>query len=112
MTDYSKMSDFEINVAVLKLTAYYDEISPLSKIGSPVVAWGDGANWHEFDACNSGKDAWPIIENHDIGIKKQTNGQWVATQPGGEYPQYHKQPLRAAMIVFLMMKDAENAPAI
>ncbi|MGL5967489.1 MAG: phage protein NinX family protein [Kluyvera sp.] len=113
--DYSKMSDKEIN----KLVAFalgckevvpdifmsddrrYEFDKPKNKSG----------NKFYFDPCNEVADAWPIIVLNGIGIKKQSNGMWCATRQGGLYPQYHENPLRAAMVVFLHMQDSANVPA-
>jgi len=120
MTDYSKVSDFEINVAVFE--ALHN--------GSPDYKEGDNgamtlisfeadviggeiieieAERGAFNPCNNPADAWPIIAENGIGIRKQSNCLWCVSRQGGLYPQYHENPLRAAMIVFLMMQDASHA---
>ncbi|HEO1670808.1 TPA: DUF2591 family protein [Klebsiella aerogenes] len=60
-----------------------------------------------FNPCNNPADAWQIIESNGIGMRKQSNGLWCATRMGGAYPIYDDKPLRAAMIVFLMMQEAK-----
>lgn len=97
--DYSKMSDFEINCDIARLMGY--------------TAKGFIHDLHSgvWNPCNNPADAWPIIVDNSIGIKKQSNGLWVSSRHGGMYPQYHENPLRAAMIVFLMMQDSANVPA-
>lgn len=65
--------------------------------------------------CNNPNDAWPIIVENEIDlISPVSNGtsEWQAVkfEPiglGREVLNCHKSPLRAAMIVFLMMKDGE-----
>ena len=118
MKDYSKMSDFEINSAVAQLSLWKkkdcEEIHGDEKRG--VVSWADGANWHVFDPCNNPSDAWPIIHGNDIMLNPNCADElWKAEQgfrekPSGFYDvatAYNKNPLRAAMIVYLMMKDEE-----
>lgn len=97
MTDYSKMSDLEINIMVSK--SLYGELS----------------NWHKgelnegvVDYCNNPSDAWPIIASGRIGLNF-VNGIWRAqSMMTGWIELCHENPLRAAMIVYLMMKESEN----
>jgi len=109
------MSDFEINSAVHN--ANLREPYSLVIMGDDRIAWTK-ENGSQIitekvpyskngvhDYCNNPADAWPIIFENGIGLRKQSNGLWVASQPGEKLPQYHKNPLRAAMLVFLMMKD-------
>lgn len=116
--DYSKMSDFEINLRVAEIVVDYDCISRLPYVDM-AVHWGDGANWHVFNPCNNPADAWPIITDKRISI------MFDSTMPEyeGEYHewcdaisscqkfgiQHQSKPLRAAMIVFLMMQESKNA---
>lgn len=114
MTDYSKMSDFEINKAVaiqLGMKPFCETTGWQGLTSEPYVdAIVRGAGrMGAFNPCNNPSDAWPIIVDSRIGIRKQkSNGLWVATQEGGNYPKYDDNPLRAAMIVYLMMKESEN----
>ena len=72
------------------------------------------------DYCNSPSDAWPIIVENKIslihtdntwfaGIPNLDEGCWYfAPDDDGEcvqFESYDKNPLRAAMIVFLMMQE-------
>lgn len=130
MKDYIKMSDFELNSAVAQLSLWKkkdcEEIHGDEKRG--VVSWADGANWHVFDPCNNPSDAWPIIIANKIRISPVMhmsddngeylcNGEWEAgtlwSEDGAFYnSKYHcfsdENPLKAAMIVYLMMKDEEK----
>ncbi|MGP2833579.1 phage protein NinX family protein [Serratia nevei] len=101
MNDYSKMSDFEIDKAVAEITG---DSKPTDE------EWG--INRIIPDYCNNPSDAWPIIVENKINIEWH---EWK----GGEFKpyalnnetmksSYDDKPLRAAMIVFLMMKDAES----
>ena len=129
MTDYSQMSDFEINKAVADIamngTWHLRPEHPENKTGG----WLYGSNGIETnplpDYCNSPTDGWPIIiENKIAIIPDSADGEWVAfnefTLCEGDWmfasdPERHvngSNPLRAAMIVFLMMKGAIDAPAI
>lgn len=113
-TDYSKMSDFEINLRVAEIVVDYDCISRLPYTDM-AVHWGDGANWHVFNPCNNPADAWPIIHDNRIGvIPAPCYGEWKAAHRAvgddgtPHHFTQHTNPLRAAMIVFLLMQDARN----
>lgn len=112
MNKYTELSDFEVNKRVAEklgaewfiTTTVWDEL---------VVMVGSKC----FKPCNNPSDAMPIIiENEislifDTGCKEWTAGvaYWVdgyEWQVSGEVRKNN--PLRAAMEVFLMMKDAEN----
>ncbi|HGM6831986.1 TPA: phage protein NinX family protein [Serratia marcescens] len=125
MTDYSKMSDFDINkmVAVslgnILVTRPYDEIS-----GNAVtyqVTKSRGLNKEGLivyssevirkDFCNNPADAWPIIAESGIGVVPNKKDPYAWDLSSGMLrgiKHSDANPLRAAMIVFLMMKDAEK----
>ncbi|MBG0644835.1 DUF2591 family protein [Enterobacter kobei] len=107
--DYSQLSDFEINKRVAQLhggfaltLAVHDE-PPSGKSFDP----------GRFDPCHNPADAWPIIVGSKINIRFGAEGMACEAQfmqYGHESVEcYHANPLRAAMIVFLMMQDANNA---
>ena len=110
MTDYSKMSDFEINKCVAKiyggfaLTLAVHNESPSGKSFDP----------GRFDPCNNPADAWPIIVNNGISLECIVVNRHEKTWRAQLKPAYvkhrvnHKNPLRAAMIVFLMMQEKNN----
>lgn len=121
MSKYEKMSDFEIN----KLTAICSGLDYL------VSACGRFLSVESkiFDPCNNPNDAWPIIGGCGIStISLEGTMAWfacsdvkfetVCMSPDGsdngvscmdaKNESYHTNPLRAAMIVFLMMKDGEQ----
>ena len=104
--NYENMSDFEINAAVsmhaLWKNRHCEEVDCNDKTG--VVSWADGANWHEFNPCNDPSDAWPIIVESKIDIQHR-DGFGTPCARNCEHMCAHKNPLRAAMIVFLMMRD-------
>ncbi|EMX0767967.1 phage protein NinX family protein [Citrobacter freundii] len=100
--DYSKLSDFEINSAV--------SMALLDKSANPsarYVAIGD--------YCNNPADAWPILlENHIAVVPyRHTLPQAWPTAFGmaSKFMTEHANPLRAGMIVFLMMQESANVPA-
>lgn len=103
MTDYSQLSDFEINKRVAKSIYSVSFVEPLSRTVS--VSGGKRL----FDPCNNPSDAWPIIIGNRINIRFGAEGMACEAQfmqYGHESVEcYHANPLRAAMIVFLMMQE-------
>lgn len=124
MKDYASMSDFEINSAVHNalLSEPYsmlfmgnDRIEWTSKDGRKIVT--DRVPYTKngvHDYCNNPADAWPIITENRIGIIPAPDaGKWKSAhrEVGEDDTPYHftqsDNPLRAAMIVFLMMREGE-----
>ncbi|EOV9596819.1 phage protein NinX family protein [Cronobacter dublinensis] len=113
--DYSQLSDQEINLLVAKIQ-HPDKTFIESKTRSPSVVMLNHINmW--IDYCNNPADAWPIISKHRISIEfdgdNSTEPQttWCHTTNLGRTigTQYQKNPLRAAMINFLMMQEGQHA---
>jgi hypothetical protein len=118
MTDYSKMIDFEIN----KLVAIQLGMKPFcettgwqgltSKPYVDVIVRGAG-RMGAFNPCNNPSDAWPIIVENNIAIVpcRHAIPQAWPTKFGmaSKFLVEDRNPLRAAMIVYLMMKESENA---
>ena len=99
MKDYSKMSDFEINKAVT--TALGMDVSGATEENN--IMYG-----YVPDICNNPSDAWPIINIERIGVYPSEGPDfmpWIAAK--NAFSVTDKNPLRAAMIVYLMMKEAE-----
>lgn len=99
---YAEMSDFEINKAVGMATGEATVSEPVFK---QVIR---NSNGREFNPCNSWADAGPIIVENGIGLmpfKKSPAKAW-STSAGllGNANVQHANPLRAAMIIFLMMR--------
>ena len=117
--DYSKLSDYEINRRVLALKS---ELKPLGyddrvdKSSAGVVDINGYYHWYDF--CNNPADAWPIIQENGISVVRDYD-EWVALagveSRHGEadhfshcYQKAPDKPLRAAMIVYLMMQEGER----
>ncbi|EFC4463149.1 DUF2591 domain-containing protein [Escherichia coli] len=125
--DYSQLSDFEINVAVFEAIHNGSPDYKEGENGDMVfvsfegdIVNGDAVEVEvergSFNPCANPADAWPIIVENRIGIiPAPENGLWKAAhrKVGSDSTPYHmtqdENPLRAAMIVFLMMQDANNA---
>lgn len=128
--DYSKLSDFEINKLVaIANRLLVQEIDDSKSTGMtskyhelrPHTVWvSDGENpWEQFAPTLCWEDAGPIIQASGISIVKYGHGMWLASSDaycvdGVEWQidgEAHQNPLRAAMIVFLMMQESANVPA-
>lgn len=120
MKSYSEMSDFEINCAVGKLmpnaVCFNDDGEPYTLEPDSCPAYsGSDFNEVNFEPCNSWADAGPIIMKSLIGIKPVSlfvgGHRWFAFEgdAGKEFnlKAADNNPLRAAMIVFLMMQESK-----
>lgn len=135
-TDYSKMSDFEIDKAVADALGIDYEIaimfvSPVDKInGNHVEEYvrkkitSNEKHWRRFSPTRIPNDAWPIIVGNKISIVSLDN-KWIAAPTetvidgvtgdsevcfyASSDAVFDVNPLRAAMIVFLMMQESKNA---
>ncbi|ECO5948701.1 DUF2591 domain-containing protein [Salmonella enterica] len=123
--NYSKLSDFEINCLVAKATGHkpldaevgYQGTQETGNITAAIVR---GPRWiGGFDPCNSPANAWPIIVGKKLSLinaddkwlcvpeDEPVNGvtgdavHMIYSGDGVE----HENPLRAAMIVFLLMQE-------
>lgn len=101
--DYSKLSDCEIaHMVAHKLPGRY--------ITYPYHVM-DSETEEKFDPCNNPADAWPIITENRISIvwdcSEDASAEWwnAFDQFDDCRVQYQSIPLRAAMIVFLMMQE-------
>ncbi|EAB7564153.1 DUF2591 domain-containing protein [Salmonella enterica subsp. enterica] len=109
--DYSQLSDAEI---AQKVWFWWNENiehdNTLCGMSGGKMLYVKNEVWTVFDPCNNQADAWPIIESNRISILNRYEGDWKAEKEWGE-SLFHVacNPLRAAMIVFLMMQDANNA---
>lgn len=108
MNDYSKVSDYEINWRVAEEKGL--SVDHNASVTLPQTYCGHDENgcryeWGMRDYCNNPADAWPIIEKEKISLTPLKEG-WLTGFSGKDVVDL--KPLRAAMIVFLMMKDAEK----
>lgn len=109
--NYEEMSDFEINAAVAERLGVDFEVHESCiyarvKLGGDNVVSVSGI----VDYCNNWADAGPVIEENNIWIQPDMigDGLWHCYDREDEFHSKHANPLRAAMIVFLMVKDAEK----
>lgn len=123
MKKYSDKSDFEINLAVAHIVlgaVSYDWNSDVKLVKRYVS--DDCGPYMDFNPCNNPADAMPIIIENGISLIN-SDGVHFAAAPGcgiegylgGDTVGYgsrkyseNENIYRAAMEVFLMMKDVEN----
>ena len=123
--NYEEMSDFEINSLVIRILLrgqfieYHEqEVDELLEIvgfdGASSVARFTTrlGSKQKFDGCNNPSDAWPVIVENKINITYHSDGDACAEvfceSTNDWISVVCKKPLRAAMICFLKMKDAEQ----
>ncbi len=122
--DYSKLSDFEINSAVHN--AKLDQPYSLSFMGNDRIAWKrnngetiitDKIGYSKngvLDYCNNAADSWPIITENMIALKPVKlfvgGHRWFASMGDNDLTEKFSDanPLRAAMICYLMMRESER----
>ncbi|EOY5443403.1 phage protein NinX family protein [Cronobacter dublinensis] len=103
--DYSKLSDRDIDAMVLQ-QIYGNQASDKDIMRS----WLRG----RFKYTTNPADAWPIIQENRISIYPQADyegSKWLSSCIDSELEMEisDENPLRAAMIVFLLMKENQNA---
>lgn len=108
MNKYTELSDFEINLLVAQSVlpeTQYDVIKQTMDIIQFLV---DGSfGYRFFDPCNNPSDAMPIINEYGVSLIYQDRKFQFATNDGN-IECCITNPLKAAMIIFLCVKDAEN----
>ncbi|HCY1989899.1 phage protein NinX family protein [Escherichia coli] len=120
--DYSQLSDFEINVKVFEAIHNGSPDYKEGENGDMVfvsfegdIVNGDAVEVEvergSFNPCANPADAWPIIMENMISVcayKRANPGMkalsWWEADSFGEHITLDDNPLRAAMIVFLMMQ--------
>lgn len=127
MMDYSQLSDFEINVAVFEAIHNGSPDYKEGENGDMVfvsfegdIVNGDAVEVEvergSFNPCANTADAWPIITENNISIILDNPSMPCATDnardlfddAGPNVGVAYDNPLRAAMIVFLMMQENQN----
>lgn len=130
--DYSKMSDFEINCKVARAAdlegmMFFDVDSsfcagPVWSVPSGISDDGFSVSrGNPFNPCNKPADAWPIILGQKLSLIN-ADDQWLCVPDDtavegttGDEVQIiysgdghaNSNPLRAAMVVYLMMQEAK-----
>lgn len=125
MKDYSKMSDAEIAMRVacsIDGVDVDDNGIPRYAVDCYLYNSANSIKWLRvgddefefFNPCNNPSDALPVILESRISLRPDDmyeeaphSGYWRADNETGNHC-HHENPLRAAMIVYLMMKDEEK----
>ena len=106
MMNYEKMSDNELNMMVADLRGGYagnvHDSESMVKVSDPNSG---GLFYMEVDYCNNPSDAMPILIEMKIGFKWLNGSCTASSVLRGYHESTSDNPLRAAMVVFLMMKD-------
>tara|TARA_S200002703_G_scaffold101771_1_gene88200 strand:+ start:1736 stop:2089 length:354 start_codon:yes stop_codon:yes gene_type:complete len=107
--NYENKSDLEINklVAQAKGLIINDDQGASLKAKSSSVLVNCITEQFEFNPCNNPSDAWPIIAENKINLFLEESFCTAAKLGESESEDIcvqHKNPLRAAMIVYLMMQ--------
>ena len=121
MRDYSKMSDAEIAMRVacsIDGVDVDDNGIPKYAVDCYLYNSANSIKWLRvgddefefFNPCNNPSDAWPIIVANKIWIQPDMvgDGLWHCMDCNDDIHAKDMNPLRAAMIVYLMMKDEEK----
>ncbi|ABU78302.1 DUF2591 domain-containing protein [Cronobacter sakazakii] len=105
--DYSQLEDTEITIRVGETLGW----SPYFINGDGSVVFRDdrGRLKGRKNYCNNPADAWPIIVENKISISNGGAERWTANDVGIDNLYKDKNPLRAAMIVFLLTRAAHHA---
>ena len=107
--NYEDMSDFEINKCVAEAAGM--ELSSDHSgacVGVVRRSIGSRPNYGHVNYCSNPSDAWPIILENKITIfspnDTHDDSLWMAELD--ESHMFSANPLRAAMIAFLMMQES------
>lgn len=108
--NYEEMSDNEINEQVADLMGGYAGNVHCRETKVKVKdAATNGMFYMEVDYCNNPSDAWPIILANRINVYASEGPDFMPWMAGcGGVMVSNKNPLRAAMIVFLMMQEQDK----
>ena len=114
MKDYRKMSDFEICGYVSMYEHGFSWIEFDDEMSSHVKCGNEGSPGFAIvevkDYCNNPSDAWTIIIENSITFNYDTAQVHVGSyfSDTAKVSENRSKALRAAMIVYLMMKDGEK----
>lgn len=107
--NYSKMTDGEISVLVCRLEypKYAAVLHPHNPKGAQYTrCFGSIGHKFGFFPVSKAEDGFQIAVRNRIAIAPASKTTWEARHESGATAR-HKNPLRAAMIVYLMLRDRE-----
>lgn len=108
--NYEEMSNLEINRLVAdRVGGYLGDTGDWMSNGVKCKDC-DGFGYYEQDYCDNPNDAWPIIVSNKISTNHVKDNTWLAIYADhlDIFKTLDENPLRAAMICFLEMKDSEK----
>jgi len=111
MKDYGSWTDLEVNKAVASLDGMGRVFNQADISNNAIDCYGSSGNYYgTVDYCNNPSDSWPIIQRNNIATQpRPSSEEWFAFSIcESEFEVSDKNPLRAAMIVCLMMNEAEQ----
>lgn len=107
--NYQTMRDNELNMMVADLRGGYagdvHGSESMVKVKDPESC---GLFYVEVDYCNNPSDAMPILIEMKIGFKWVNGSCTASSVMRGYHESTSDNPLRAAMIVFLMMQESKS----
>ncbi|WP_210496283.1 phage protein NinX family protein [Pantoea ananatis] len=105
---YGKLTDGEISVMVCRLEnpKYEAQAHPHNPKGAQYVrSFGRISHKYSFFPVSRAEDGFQIAVRNRIAIVPASKTTWEASHESGAKAR-HKNPLRAAMIVYLMVNNA------
>lgn len=109
--DYTQLSDAELNLEVAKIMYAGDVVYTPYKHRDDAEVFHKNGLSTMVAYCNFWKDAGPIIENNQISLDSIYEGgpRWLSfAGEDGQFRHVNSNPLRASMIVFLMMQENKD----
>ena len=105
--NYEQMSDFDINrLVAINRGGYQGHVAHMQYGVKESDKDSCGMFHFERDYCNNPSDAWPIIVANRINVYASEGPDFMPWMAGcGGFMVSNKNPLRAAMVVFLMMQE-------
>lgn len=102
---FNKLTDGEISVLVgrLEKPTYEVSLNPYNPKGARYIrTFGTGSHEIGFFPVTRAECGFPIIARNRIALRPASKTTWEASHESGASAR-HKNPLRAAMIVYLMI---------
>lgn len=117
--DYSKLSNYEINVLVARTQGYHYEngwsVHRIDLDYDRVIVHEGYGDCHRLDYCSDPRDAWPLVLEESISVKIYPVAAVLAIATCGEfdgidfkYEATHSNPLRAMIECYLQTKEDVN----